>query len=287
MKMDKIPWQLLAGLILGLGLGLLISWVIAPIEYIDAPLSILRSDFKDDYRSLIASAYASTSDLGRAEKRLATLGDANSIDLLESQAQRALASGEPSASRNAIAELAADLAQKKVSNLVTATSTRFLTQTSLPPTPTGTPPTPTKIIATSEPATATLTPVPIYTRTPRSTTTASPTAGAPFMLLSQDEICSTNISEGLLMVYVSDSAQNSISGVEIIVERDGDEEHFFTGLKPELGHGYADYAMDASQRYSLHLAAGSTAVSELIAPPCQDSNGDHYWGSIRLRFQQP
>lgn len=287
MKMDKIPWHLLAGLVLGLGLGLLISWVIAPVEYTDAPPSILRSDFKDEYRSLIASAYASTGDLVRAEKRLAALGDTDSIGALESQAQRAVASGKPSSFRNAIAELAADIAQKYELNQVTATSTRFLTQTPLPPTRTGTPPTPTKVKTTSEPATVTLTPVPIYTRTPRSTATASPTQGAPYILQSQDEVCSTNISEGLLMVYISDSAQKAVPGVEIIVEHNGDEEHFFTGLKPELGHGYADYAMDTNQSYTLRLAAGSTAVMDLSAPPCQDNNGDHYWGSLRLRFQQP
>jgi len=287
MKMDKIPWHLLAGLILGLGLGLLISWVIAPIEYIDAPPSLLRSDFKDEYRSLIAAAYASTGDLERAENRLATLGDANSIGALESQAQRAVASGEGFASRNAIAELAADLAQKNVSIQVSATSTRFLTQTPLPPTLTGTPPTPTKIKATPEPATVTLTPVPVFTRTPRSTATASPTPGAPYMLQSQDEVCSTNISEGLLMVYVSNAAKKAVPGIEIIVEHDGGEEHFFTGLKPELGHGYADYAMDTSKIYTLRLATGSSAVMGLSAPPCQDKNGDHYWGSLRLRFLQP
>jgi len=287
MKMDKIPWHLLAGLILGLGLGLLISWVIAPVEYIDAPPSVLRSDFKDEYRSLIAAAYVSTGDLEQAKDRLATLGDVNSIGALQRQAQRAVASGESSGSRNSIAELASDLAQKTASNQVTATSTRFLTQTPLPPTLTGTPPTPTKVKATSEPATVTLTPVPIYTRTPRSTATASPTAGAPYILQSQDEICSSNISEGLLMVYVSDAAQKAVPGVEIIVEHNGDDEHFFTGLKPELGHGYADYEMDTSQSYTLRLAVGSTAIMDLSAPPCQDNNGDHYWGSLRLRFQQP
>lgn len=287
MKRIRAPWHLLLGLILGLGLGLVISWVLAPVEYTDAPPSLLRTDFKDGYRALIASAYASTGDLDRAKERLATLNDANSITALESQAQRALAEGNSPKSLDALAALAADLADQVSATQITATSTRFLTQTPRLPTQTGTPPTPTEDKSTPEPAIATLTPIPIYTRTPRATREASPTPGAPYVLQTKDEICSVNISEGLLMVYVSDASQKALPGVEIIVEWDGNEEHFFTGLKPELGNGYADFAMETNKSYSLHLALGSSAVTNLSAPPCQNKDGNHYWGSLRLKFEQP
>ncbi|MBT3336594.1 MAG: hypothetical protein HN855_12190 [Anaerolineae bacterium] len=288
MKTDRLPWHLLAGLILGLGLGLVISWGIAPLKYTDTPPSLLRGDFKDAYRALIASAYASTGDLERAEERLSALGDINSVEALAIQAQRAVAEGN-TAQKDALAALASDLGENISSRGVTPTSTRFLTQTP-GPTRTGTPPASEEgnnTETTPEPPDATLTPIPIYTRTPASTPTAIPTVGAPYILVTQDEICSTNISEGLLMVYVSDAAQKTVSGAEIIVEWDQEEEHFFTGLKPELGHGYADFAMEANKTYALRLATGSTAVGDLSSPPCQDSEGNHYWGSLRLRFQQP
>ena len=89
------------------------------------------------------------------------------------------------------------------------------------------------------------------------------------------------------MVYIQDASKKAIAGTEIIVEWDGNEEHFFTGLKPELGNGYADFAMEIGKIYSLRLATGSVAVSGLSTPPCQDESGNHYWGSIRLIFQQP
>ena len=89
------------------------------------------------------------------------------------------------------------------------------------------------------------------------------------------------------MVFVTDARQNPIPGVEVIVEWSGNEEHFFTGLKPELGKGYADFSMQPNQSYALRLATGSTAAGNLSAPPCQDTAGNHYWGSLRLRFQQP
>lgn len=288
MKPERIPWHLLAGLILGLGLGLVISWVIAPAQYTDTPPSILRSDFKDSYRAQIAYAYAASGDLERAETRLATLADANPVAALTIQAQRELASGNTDLSET-LAIMADALNQKYAAIKVSPTSTRFLTQTP-GPTRTGTPPGANGTEnpnVTPEPPIATLTVIPISTRTPSSTKTAIPTVGAPYILVTQDEICSANISEGLLMVYVSDAAQKPVPGVEVIVEWDGNEEHFFTGLKPELGDGYADFAMQPNRSYALRLAVGSTATGGLSTPPCQDSEGNHYWGSLRLKFQQP
>ena len=286
MKKILDSWHLLAGIILGLGLGLLISWVIAPVELTDAPPSLLRTDFKDGYRALIASAYASTGDLERAEERLVILNDPDIITALESQAERSLTNGKSPESLEALIVLAAALKGESSTVQVTNTPIPFHTETPSLPTQTGTPPTPTTT-STPEAATATLTPIPINTRTPRATTVASLTPGAPYILATQDEICSTNISEGLLMVYVSDSSKKAVAGAEIIIEWDGKEEHFFTGLKPELGNGYADFAMDENKSYSLRLEAGSVAISGLGAPPCQDDDGNHYWGSMRLRFEQP
>jgi len=222
MKTERVPWHLLAALILGLGLGLLISWGIAPAAYTDTPPSQLRTDFKDGYRSIIAAAYASTGDLERAKERLATLNDTDTITALESQAQRTLAEENPPESFDALAALAADLTHEIAATQVTATSTKFLTQTPRGSTPTGTViATPTEDNSTPEPAPATLTPIPFNTRTPSATKEASATPNAPFVLQTQDEICSINISEGLLMVFVSTSSQRALPGVEIIISWNG------------------------------------------------------------------
>ena len=288
MNTERIPWHLLAALILGLGLGLLISWVIAPTEYTNTPPSILRNDFKDAYRALIASAYTSTGDLDTAEVRLATLEDPNPVEALVVQAQRELAEGNLDLSES-LATLAEALG--KGSTVVDINPTNFV---SLAQTTSATS-TVTLIVSendqesegTPEPPISTPTEVPLNTRTPGPTSTAIPTVGAPYILMTQDEICSENLSEGLLMVFVTDAAQKQIPGVEIIVEWSGNEEHFFTGLKPELGIGYADFTMQPNQSYALRIATGSTAVGGLSAPPCQDEDGNHFWGSLRLRFQRP
>jgi hypothetical protein len=94
MKQDRRgSWYLLTGIVIGVALGLVYSWVVSPVRYIDAPPSALRADYKDDYRVLIAVAYLYSDDLVRAEDRLAQLKDDESATTLAMQAQRALAEG--------------------------------------------------------------------------------------------------------------------------------------------------------------------------------------------------
>ena len=59
----KGSWYLLSGVVVGLAMGLVYSWVISPVRYIDAPPYALRQDYKDEYRALVASAYLYSNDL--------------------------------------------------------------------------------------------------------------------------------------------------------------------------------------------------------------------------------
>ncbi len=91
--MRRFPFDILLTLLLGLGLGLAYSWLFSPLRVVDADPIALRADFKDAYRSAIAASYAATGNLPRAQARLALLGDTNSTEALNSQAQRLIASG--------------------------------------------------------------------------------------------------------------------------------------------------------------------------------------------------
>jgi len=75
--------------------------------------------------------------------------------------------------------------------------------------------------------------------------------------------------------------------VEIIVTWDGGKEQFFTGLKPELGNGYADYIMTPDITYAIQLARGSDVAVGIVAPTCQAVNGEAFFGGVKLTFQQP
>lgn len=134
---------------------------------------------------------------------------------------------------------------------------------------------------------ATLTPLPQDTPTPRPTRTATPPPGTPFILLSQDTVCNPNLTDGLLQISILDNRHHQMPGVEIDITWNGGEEHFFTGFKPEIANGYADYVMQPGISYSLRVAGAGTPVSNLSAPSCTDSSGQNYNGGLHLTFQQP
>jgi hypothetical protein len=75
--------------------------------------------------------------------------------------------------------------------------------------------------------------------------------------------------------------------MEIVITWDGGEEHFFTGLKPELGNGYADYLMTSNITYTVQLAVGSDIATGISMPTCQTPSGEAFAGGIKLTFQQP
>jgi hypothetical protein len=60
--------------ILGIALGLVYGWVIAPVQYTDITSDGLRIDYRTDYVLMIAEAYQAEDDPALAARRLAVLG---------------------------------------------------------------------------------------------------------------------------------------------------------------------------------------------------------------------
>jgi hypothetical protein len=281
--------QVLGGLAIGLALGLLIAWVIAPVQYNDTSPASLRAEFKDQYRAAIASAFNATRNLERARARLTLLGDPNAEQALISQAERMIAEGNSPDSAFEIAVLVNAL---KAETQVSANATGIV------PSPTETPAqglnststqTPLGLASTTPKATSTPGPSPTSrpTATFKPTWTATPTQGAPFALLTREEVCDPGLQPGMLMVEVRNKKRQPIPGLELIISWSGGEERFFTGLKPEISDGYADFQMQRDMTYTLRLALGSENVSGLSAPVCTDPEGKEYTGGFRLVFQQP
>lgn len=284
--MRRIPWEGLLALLAGLGLGLLYSWVISPVRIVDSAPIALRPDFKDQYRSAIAAAYGSTGNLERAQARLGLVGDANPIEALNGQAQRMLASGEFQQADQLVA-LASALVQGNA--FVARASSTVVPPTAAQPVSTvndALPTSTTQEIITSIPELGS-TQSPVLEATPRPTRTPIPTQGAAFILTGQESICDSNLPDGLLQVLVLNANRRQLPGVEIRITWDGGEDLFFTGLKPELGNGYADFIMTADVIYTVQLAAGSDTATGLIAPPCETPSGEPFTGGFKLTFQQP
>jgi hypothetical protein len=292
--MRRILWSVLFALLFGVGIGLAYAWVVSPHPTTDAPPSALRADFKDQYRSLVAAAYAATGSLPRAQARLSVLGDADPIDALNAQAQRMLASAQTFERADQVAVLASALGAEtsgaplstptseipiNVGNTFTPTSPSSLTD--LPILSSETP----ELIETQ--TTIIETQPTLVEPTPRPTHTPTPVPGKPFTLTGQEMLCDSNLPDGLLQVIVLNRSRRQLAGVEIVITWDGGKEAFFTGLKPELGIGYADFLMTPDATYTVQLARGSDVAQGITAPTCQSPEGEPFLGSIKLTFQQP
>ena len=289
--MRRFPWVFLFALLTGFGLGLAYSWVISPLRVVDASPVALRADFKDSYRAAIAAAYTATGNLPRAQARLLLLKDANSVEALNAQAQRMLASGDSAQQADQVAALALALEEgpAKVNSPTSLPATEVVSNIKLTSTATFPPPPPDVPIILTE----TQTPAAVETQTtpvastPRPTQTVVPTLGAPFRLSGQEDVCDPNLPDGLLQVVVLRSNRRQMPGIKILITWDSGEEQFFTGLKPELGNGYADYQMTPNVTYTIQLAVGSDIATGVSTPTCQTPSGETFFGGIKLTFQQP
>ncbi|OQX61179.1 MAG: hypothetical protein B5M51_08475 [Anaerolinea sp. 4484_236] len=281
-------WYLLTAVIMGVCLGLFYAWTISPSHLKETHPYVLRSDYKDVYRALIASAFQTTGDLPRAEARLALLKDDEPAFILAAQAQRILAEGGDYREAKALANLSAALLGGNVQVAYSPTPTIELPPSTLTPTPTLppslTPLPPAAIVTTpgeeeiSTTTTVTVTPAPTSTLTP--TFTPIP----PFILQEDSGICDATLKDTpLIQIYATDRSGQGVPGVEIRVTRAREgQESFFTGLKPEFGLGYADFEMTPGVVYMVELLNSGIQVSEITAKECSTEGGEDYWGSWQI-----
>ncbi len=244
------------GLVVGLSLGLLYTWVISPVKYVDTAPGTLRADYRAEYLQLIGRAWLVDGETDRARARVAALGVSDAAQTVSAFSQQLAASGGEAETLAALASLASALSAGPASPspLPSPTLTRA---------PTGGPSTP---------------PRPQPTRFPSATPIPA------FAVNGQAQVCEPAPSEPRIEVVTLDRNGKPVAGVEIVVEWASGQEHFFTGLKPELGAGYGDFEMAAEERYSVHPANSPNAVvNGLRIPECPDGSG----GSWRLVFQQP
>ncbi len=299
MRDERGHWYLVTGFVIGIVLGLVYAWLIAPQQRQDTSPASLQPEFKDQYRAMIASAFVATGNLPRAEARLALLGDDEVIQVLAAQAQRTLGEGKSPLEAQAIGLLAVALGEGGSdlipSPLPSATSTEaqttpISTQASGNPDP----------LETTSPATQTATGVSqptnqdpqetgpaLSSATPLPTRTPTATPGAPFVLQSSTFVCDPDLPNPLIQVVSEDASGDPLPGQEITITWDAGDDFFFTGLKPEIGLGYADFLMEPGLVYQVHMAAGGQSVPDITPAECETESGSRYWGSWLLVFSRP
>ena len=286
--MKSVVWSCLGAGIAGFALGLLYAWTWSPIRRADMTPDTLRADYKDSFRMAAASAYAKTGNLDRARARLMLLGGPDPVQPLSAQAQRMLAAGESFQAARDVAALAADL-QSGVSSIAPSATAAPASASASSPKATNSvitiPGTPSAQVGGESVAAAI--PTVMSTPTPRPTRTPVPPASAPFQLVNKESVCKPNSPDGLLQIVVLDARGQPMPGVEITISWVNGEDHVFTGLKPELGDGYADYVMRGGLSYALVVDGVLPPVSGLTASPCEDSSGQARAGGLKLTFRQP
>lgn len=259
--MSRLFWFRLAlGLVLGLIFGLYYAWFISPRLIPQSRPQDLSADYQDEFRSLVASAYASTGDFSLALTRLDLLSDPVTSSSLDSLAQELLASGRSNVEVRALAQLA---------SAIETGGDRDQPSGSPTPTVTPLPPTSTSVPAVTAPPSVTPTPLP------------------NFRMQLFEVICDPNLTTPLIQVEVVDGQGTGVPGVEVIILWDQGEDHFFTGMKPELGLGYGDFEMEVGVTYSLQLADSLELVTDLRAEECVMEEGGIFPASVLLRFEEP
>jgi len=287
---SRPPWYLLTGLLLGLVAGLLLSVWWWPVPYDYAAPGDLNPTAKDHYRLQIARAYLDSRDSGRAYPRYELLNDSAPSAILGAQAQRALAEGNDRDSQ-ALAHLTAGLDPAQRVEPVELAEATSISIPSLQPGLTNTPVGVTDQIpleATSEPGTpqATFAPLAIpLADIPRATPTLFPTLNAPFILKDRSIDC-TGASNGLIQIWVENASGQAIPGTRVQIAWNGGEETFFTGLKPEINVGYADFQMTRDLSYSVRVGENGETITTLTVADCAAEGRPDLGGGVILRFTE-
>ncbi len=270
---------IVTGLILGLAAGLLVSLVLSPVEYVDITPSMLGTRQKDIYRGLIAASYQSRGDIGRAKARLELLKDSDPVQTLTAQAQQTIAQGGLAQEARGLALLAAAMNENPIE--LTTVPSSAETPVSITPTLTEFPTLPPLVETTTMPEVGATEEVVFPTLEP-----LPQLPGDPYVLKDRKGPCDLEIMN-LLQVYVIDKSGKPVPGVEVIVTWQDGEDHFYTGLKPSIDPGYADFEMQPDTVYNLRLANGGETATKLTPPNCKLDSGMEYKGGIKLIFGQP
>ena len=271
---------LISGFIIGLLFGLIYSWLIDPVEFIDAAPSAMGEEYKDDYREMIAMAYSANQDLGRAQSRLALLQEDDQIVRLSTQGQLLQGDATKIREARAMVQLSEDLQSYALTGSLSSVGNSLSADAGA----TADPNQPTQ--AVTENTQKGMTDVTAEPAATEAVQTNDPKNEGLFQLDQKMEVCDPNLPQGLLQVVVVDANGNPIPGVRGTVYWEGGSDYFYTGLYPDLGDGYGDYVMKATVQYKLQIGEGSALVEEVTPPICTADNGKEYFGSMWMQFQR-
>jgi hypothetical protein len=242
-----------ASLIAGLAIGLVVAWVLWPVQFTNADPADLRPAYKDDYIRMIGAAYDKDGNLAQARRRLGQLGLANPAPAVNNLAVREKQAGRSLLALKPLLSLAQALSAPQVAQRPTFGITPTLAASPM--------------------------------------LAVSPTVPVPsFRLAEQTRLtCVEEAETAHLRIMVRDPEGSDLPNIPIEIRWPNGDDTIYTGLKPERGVGYADYEVSPDTFSVTILGARSDTASNLhvgAAPTdCRADRGTTTRG-WRLIFQQ-
>lgn len=287
--------MLLIGLALGLAAGLGYAWGLDPIEFYNNDPVDLHPAYKETWILLVAATYRQDGDLDRAMIRLDGLKDPQIGQTVADLTERYIQAGKSATRIHALASLADALGARTADMMIYLTTpepalpsspTPQAATATATPSPTAPQPTATPTASpTAAPDTSTPHPTSTATATPRPTITLrpTPTTPPPYRLQERQLICQADQETPRIEIFVQTEKGDGIPGSEIWVTWSGGVDYFVTGLKPEIGLGYADFNVTPDTAYAVAVSDPTLQVVDgLRTEPCQTDEGDAALASWRL-----
>lgn len=277
---QRIPWfAIFLGLVLGVITGLGYAWYVNPVSFVNIAPDRLTLEGQREYILLVGEAYLYDGDIDRARMRLEALAARDMVGLVTGEADRVYLTGEESTRVRALTTLAEALGGSPLgadvfSGTVAPTSVAGVATST--PTFEGIP------TLTPSPADLTPTPTPFV---PTLTPTRPISAVTTLMLIALNTICDDEYPAGLIEIWVRDEYGEGIPAIEILVEWAGGKETFFTGLKPEIDPGFADFEMASDRYYTVTLVGLSEPVVGLSSDACYTGTGGISIPTYQLVFE--
>lgn len=220
----------LASLVLGVTLGLVITWVIWPTEFTNAEFADLRPALRDDYIRMTSLAYEADGDVANARQRIAALRLANPAQTFNDLIEREIRSANDPATQDALIHLSQALGFKPP-----------YTAYRPPPKPRGSIPITIAVVVT-------------------------PAAPVPsFTLIEHAQLtCADEPESAHLRFFVRDAAGKGLPNIAIEIRGKDLLETVYTGLKPERGSGYADFEVAPGTYAVTILNSQSETIANLV-----------------------
>ncbi len=283
----KVWGVVIVGLLLGFVGGLIFTWFIAPLEYVDTYPPMLDFKYRQEWIRMAAWSYGLEDNWERTQIRLLNLSTAEVGATAADVLDRATAQGQSVEILQRIAKLASAYGASGPGVALFGQAGADLV---------GTPAAPPLILPSLTP----LRPTPAATQTPRPVPTATPTPSSlvlpPYRIVSQTLTCDT---EPIIAVSVEVSRTVTVRGRpvqeqvglpmrEVWLIWDNGADRAITGLRPERGLGYADFDVAPGRSYNLYVDTPSgLPILTVQVEPCPPDEGTGWVSRSLVLREEP